>query len=441
MLLAVGLTPAILYLLGRSLPDSLRRLVGPLLPLVVVGAAVRFSTSPGDRLLAASLWLLWALKGWLLLLQPRAEVRPGSGLWLYLTVWPGMDPGFLRRRSTEVDPATGWFVQGWIVMVTGAVGGLAVALWAPSAGWLGLAAILTTVHLGYADVLSCLMRLGGFPVERLFDNPLGSTSLRDFWSRRWNRPFVEMNRLLFMRPLRRLLGRRGAFLGAFLLSGMLHDFAISFPAGGGWGLPSLYFALHGLAMLLERRLGSARWPVWLGRLWTWAWLFLPLPLLFHAPFRQALIVPLFTWLHGLLPAPGHLLSLLLSLAGWGHFLVLAASFQVPHRLGWHEELTRLRPLNRKLLWVYGGFIVGMIVSLGWLVLRLQPEILRGDRAALHVVGLVAVFWTARLVVDALVFEHNDWPEGPEFVLGHTLLTSLFVFLATTMWLTLFLAGT
>lgn len=431
------LTPFLVWFLGRWLPNAFRPWVGPMLPLLVVAWAVRYADTPSLKLLASSLWLLWALKGWIVLRHPRAEVLQWKGLALYASVWPGMDPLPLVKRSREVDPSTGWFVQGWVTMVVGAVLGLAVAMLAPGSGWLGLLAIITTCHLGYADVLSCLVRLARFPVARLFDNPLLATSLRDFWSRRWNRPFVEMNRVLFLAPLQRMLGRRGGFLGAFLLSGVLHDFAISFPAGGGWGLPSLYFLLHGLAMMLERRLGSARWPAWFGRLWTWGWLLLPLPLLFHSAFRAALVVPLFTWVHSVLPA--NPLFWLLTLAGYAHFLVLAASFQVPHRLGWHVELQRIRPLNRKLLWVYGGFIVGMIVSLGVLVLRLRPEILAGDRAALHVVGLTAVWWTARIVVDALVFEHSDWPEGPEFVLGHTMLTTLFVFLASTMWLTLFLA--
>ncbi len=52
------------------------------------------------------------------------------------------------------------------------------------------------------------------------------------------------------------------------------------------------------------------------------------------------------------------------------------------------------------------------------------------------VGIITVFWTARIVIDALVFEHSDWPEGPLFGIGHTLLTSLFVFVALTGWLVL-----
>ncbi|MBI3928832.1 MAG: hypothetical protein HY319_25045, partial [Armatimonadetes bacterium] len=42
-------------------------------------------------------------------------------------------------------------------------------------------------------------------------------------------------------------------------------------------------------------------------------------------------------------------------------------------------------------------------------------------------------WTLRILVDAWVFEHRDWPEGPSFVVGHTLLVSLFSLLALTGW--------
>ena len=231
--------------------------------------------------------------------------------------------------------------------------------------------------------------------------------------------------------LEHFVERTAAVTGAFIISGILHELAISLPAARGWGGPMLYFLIQAVGMVLE---GKSR----RGRLWTWGWVFLPIPLLFHAPFRETLISPLLDWLSTLpaLTSPRQCLSTMLWLAGCGHFLVLCASFQVPHRLGWHEELTRLRPLNRKLLWVYGGFIVGMITSLGVLLLRLHSLIMARETGALHVVGLAAIFWTARLVVDAIVFEHSDWPEGPEMLVGHTMLTSLFLFLAGTCWLCL-----
>ena len=99
-------------------------------------------------------------------------------------------------------------------------------------------------------------------------------------------------------------------------------------------------------------------------------------------------------------------------------------------MGWKVELARLRPLNRKLLWTYGGYIVGMITTWGVLTLNLIPEILSGEKSALALTLVIAIFWWSRILVDAFYFEHSDWPEGVEFVLGHTMLTTLFVTIAS-----------
>jgi alginate O-acetyltransferase complex protein AlgI len=119
------------------------------------------------------------------------------------------------------------------------------------------------------------------------------------------------------------------------------------------------------------------------------------------------------------------------LAGVGHFVVLGASFQVPFRLGWKQDLAQLRPLNRKLLWVQSGFTVLMIVAFGTLTLFLHQELLRGDRAALGLALYIGTFWTSRILVDAFYFSHRDWPQGKLFVIGHIMLTSLFTALAAS----------
>lgn len=125
-----------------------------------------------------------------------------------------------------------------------------------------------------------------------------------------------------------------------------------------------------------------------------------------------------------------LFSLALWLAGIGHFCVLGASFQVPARLEWGTDLAKLKPLNRKLMWTYGGFTVLTIVAFGALTLGLHAEMLRGDRAALGIALFIGVYWACRIGVDALYFDHNDWPKGKMFVIGHVALTSLFIVLSS-----------
>ena len=126
-----------------------------------------------------------------------------------------------------------------------------------------------------------------------------------------------------------------------------------------------------------------------------------------------------------------LFDLALWLAGAGHFVILFASFQVPGRLDWRGDLAQLRPFNRKLLWVQGGFTVLTIVAFGVLTLVFHGEMLRGERAALGIAAFIGIYWTTRILVDAFYFSHSDWPAGRIFVVGHFLLTSLFVALAFT----------
>ena len=126
-----------------------------------------------------------------------------------------------------------------------------------------------------------------------------------------------------------------------------------------------------------------------------------------------------------------LFGLALWLAGLGHFVLLGASFQVPARLRWREDLARLQPFNRKLMWTYGAFTVLTIVAFGILTLVLHDELLHGDRAAIGLAAFIAAYWTARVAVDAIYFKHTDWPSGRSFVIGHVMLTGLFIALAST----------
>ncbi len=225
----------------------------------------------------------------------RGPLPTGLGWLAYSTIWPGIvTRPFAQRRPADRTAALSLMAKGTAV-AAGALAGW-ILLWHSDIGpalrgWLGIAVILGTFHLGGSDVITGGLRLTGFAVRRLFDAPLRSRSLREFWSLRWNLAFVQMNQVVFMPALRRRFGRH-ATVAAFLLSGLLHELAISFPVGAGYGTPTLYFAMHAAATGAEGKLRVSRWPGWAGRLWTWAWLLLPLPLLFHQAFRDALVLPL-----------------------------------------------------------------------------------------------------------------------------------------------------
>ena len=82
-------------------------------------------------------------------------------------------------------------------------------------------------------------------------------------------------------------GETAGLFASFLASGVLHELAISVPVGAGFGLPTLYFLLHGALVGLERKT-----PRIASRAWTLFWLIAPLPLLFHPPFLRGVVWPL-----------------------------------------------------------------------------------------------------------------------------------------------------
>ncbi|SDT91528.1 alginate O-acetyltransferase complex protein AlgI [Verrucomicrobium sp. GAS474] len=436
---------AALYLLPGT---ALRRAAGWFFPLAgwAAGIGCGAALAPWQRLIVASAAMLYLLKGSVLFRYPRDRIAafPKTGLFVYLTLWPGIDAApFERRVAAELpEGESARFFQGYRTMLGGLVLALLLALLEPAlppavVAWAGLLAILLAVHRGYAEILAYLMRAAGWPVAPLFDHPFRSASLHDFWSRRWNLAFVQLGRILLFPTLRRKLGAAGSIAAIFVLSGLLHESALSYPAGGGWGGPFCYFVLQGILVLAERgalRI-EARWPAPARRVWTWFWLLAPAPLLFHGPFMEALILPLYHHLHLALAARpvGWYLNLALWLATVGHLFAIAAGVQLPWRLQWKRDFAKLEPFNRKIFVTYYGTIGLTIVSFFLLTAVLHAEMLAGGKSALALTGFIAVFWTMRLTVDFFYFDHRDWPKGPQFVIGHTLLTSLFIAMAGTFW--------
>lgn len=204
----------------------------------------------------------------------------------YLVLWPGMDAGPFTRTRTAPAGGIGLVAWGACKMSIGA-GLLCVRIGIPALDLVRvLAGIGLLVHFGICDVLAGCWRRRGVPVERLFVNPAASRTLGEFWGRRWNLAFHAVARDFVFRPTARRWGAVAGILTTFVFSGILHELLLSVPAGGGYGLPTAYFALHGMLVLVERA-----WKVE-GRTWTLFWVLAPAPLLFHPPFLRAFILPL-----------------------------------------------------------------------------------------------------------------------------------------------------
>ena len=243
-----------------------------------------------------------------------------------------------------------------------------------------------------------------------------------------------MDLLLFFKPFKRWFGLPGAIIGVFILSGFLHEMALSYPAQAGWGLPTLYFILHGFLVLFERKIKLEKhWPCPLRRLWTWFWILAPLPLLCHGTFRAELILPLYEWLHPIVTT--HDLRWWFDLALWlaaaGNFCTIMAGIQVPIRFNWKEELARLSSFNERIFRTYYLFIGLTVLTFGTFTILLHDQLLNGDPVALYLSGAMGGFWLLRMIIDRFYFRDEDWPKGPEVIIGHALLNTVFIGMAWT----------
>ncbi|OAI51223.1 hypothetical protein AYO47_07250 [Planctomyces sp. SCGC AG-212-M04] len=232
--------------------------------------------------------------------------RPGGGapMWkhvAYLFAWPGMDANaFLFTPAVEVvRPRWREWVAAWVKFGAGIVI-VAVAIRSMASvdrylvGWAGMIGIVLALHFGLFHLLSCLWRRLGVQATPIMHSPLAAATVSDFWSRRWNMAFRDLTSRFVIRPLRRPLGAGGAIAAGFLISGVIHDIVISLPAGAGFGGPTVYFALQGAAVFLERSpvgrsVGLGRGLI--GRVFAWTTVLGLAPLLLHRPFVECVVVP------------------------------------------------------------------------------------------------------------------------------------------------------
>jgi hypothetical protein len=259
--------------------------------------------------MAASLpaWaVMWLLSGsifatckWITWRDAGVARAPFARQAAYLFAWPGMDAAAFVGAPAVRPPRPAEWIRG------AAMTGMGVALFFGAArlaghgrpllaGWTGLIGVALMLHFGAFQLLSCGWRQAGLGAAPLMRTPVHSTSLGEFWGRRWNTAFRDLTHRFVFVPLRSRLGSRTGLLVGFLCSGVLHDVVISGPAAGGYGGPTVFFAAQGLGVLAERspvgrRLGLGRG--WRGRAFTAATLLLPLPLLFHIPFVTRVVVP------------------------------------------------------------------------------------------------------------------------------------------------------
>jgi hypothetical protein len=216
----------------------------------------------------------------------------------FLFLWPGMNAREFLSTTAVASRVT---LREWSSALARSLLGAAL-IWivvrrVPQpllAAWVGMLGLILLLHFGVFHLLSVAWRSAGVCAEPIMRNPLLSRSLSEFWGKRWNLGFRQLSHSWIFRPLQKSIGVELATLFAFLVSGLIHDLVISVPARGGYGLPTTYFMIQGIGVLVERSRFGTRLRLGAG-VTGWAWMALftagPAYWLFHPWFAMRVMLP------------------------------------------------------------------------------------------------------------------------------------------------------
>ena len=122
------------------------------------------------------------------------------------------------------------------------------------------------------------------------------------------------------------------------------------------------------------------------------------------------------------------MKLLLQLAAAVQLLILIASASIPRALDWRKNLALLHPFLRKLFWVYGVFVVMVIIAFAVLTFRHADAMAAREPVARSLCLFIAIFWGARLLVQFAIFDARPFLTNWFYKTGFHALTIIFAFL-------------
>ena len=137
-------------------------------------------------------------------------------------------------------------------------------------------ALVESLYHVPASIARIIFRQPASMWPRLFHWPWMSTSLHELWSYRWHQLYRHLFIVFGARPGGALFGKPGAFMGAFIVSGLLHHICVWGMGNGTEFLTSGgFFLLMGTGAVIEIAFAKAtgsRVRGWIGWIWAMLWL-------------------------------------------------------------------------------------------------------------------------------------------------------------------------
>ena len=284
-------------------------------------------------------WLTW----W----RERSEITHTSLRSVaYLLAWPGMDAtAFLGSAHVRKPGPSLWC---WALAKT-CIGILLMWVCArhvPASlpllrGWVGLLALILLLHFGTFELVALAWQAAGVNAQAIMQKPLSSQSLSEFWGKRWNLGFRQLSHEFVFPAIAQ--NYRHASRDASGFSDFRIDPRIRHFTARARRLRPPHRLLRASGSRRSPRTFANRPPFrfakWNFRLGLHGSAYRRTRLLaFSSTFcnSSGATIDARNPRHMTQSSLHQFFGLALWLAGAGHFVILFASFQVPHRLNWRN---------------------------------------------------------------------------------------------------------
>ena len=102
---------------------------------------------------------------------------------------------------------------------------------------------------------------------------------------------------------------------------------------------------------------------------------------------------------------------------------------------WYNDIKKLKPLNQEIAKTYGRYIQGLNFSFGLISFLLADELKNGSALAVAITGLIAAYWTGKVITQFAYYPMYEIPNKLIFKIGEVLMNTLFItFAVVFIWL-------
>ena len=102
---------------------------------------------------------------------------------------------------------------------------------------------------------------------------------------------------------------------------------------------------------------------------------------------------------------------------------------------WYNDIKKLKPLNQEIAKTYGRYIQGLNFSFGLISILLVDDLKNQTGLACALTGLIAAYWTGKVITQFSYYPMYDIPKKRIFKIGSYPMNTLFVtFALVFIWL-------